>query len=623
MSARRRLPALAMRALCSWGAAPHATTTLPTFHLAKSALPHLFSPSSSALPLRTRPILFGFRHFAAASDLPAHTELAMPALSPTMNQGNILSWKKAEGDPVQPGDIYCEVETDKATIEWESQEEGFLAKILVPEGSKNVDVGTPVAVLVEEADDVEAFKDYAPGGASSSTPAAEAAAPASSSSGGGGGSFPAHEIMDMPALSPTMTQGNILSWKKDEGDEVQPGDIIAEVETDKATIEWEAQEEGVIAKILVPGGSSGVEVGSPVLVMVDDKGEVASFANFTMADATGGGGGDGATAAAAAPADTAPPPPFPTPTLTTPTPAAKPAAAPSPGGRIIASPYAKKLANEAGVSLAGVGGSGPGGRIVAADVQQLIASGGAARPGVGAVAGGAPILSAYTDVEATQIRKITARRLLESKQQIPHYYLTVSCRIDALSVVRSALNTTLAAGSGSKLSVNDFVIKASALALRAVPDVNASWMGDFIRQYHTVDCSVAVQTPAGLMVPVIRNADQKGLASISTEVRSLADKAKTGALSPEEFIGGTFTISNLGMFGVSQFAAIVNPPQACILAVGSAEKKVVPAAGGGFEEGTFMTVTLSCDHRVVDGAVGAQWLKAFKGYIEDPASMLL
>lgn len=615
---------MALRMVCSWGGAskvvPRAFATYTK--LAQPSLKSTF-PSTPAMFIRSNP--FGLRSFAAAADLPSHTELAMPALSPTMSHGNIISWNKKEGDSVQPGDIYCEVETDKATIEWEAQEEGFLAKILVGEGAKNVDVGRPVAIIVEEESDIAAFKDYTPGSApASSAPSAAPAAPAAAAAAAApsGGSFPPHEVMDMPALSPTMTAGNILSWRKAAGDEVAPGDIIAEVETDKATIEWEAQEEGVIAKILVPEGTNGVAVGSPVLVMVDDKDAVAAFENFTAGDVGGAAPAPKAPAAEAAPAPAA------APAAAAPSkPAARPAAAPAaPGGRVIASPYAKKLAAEAGVTLSGVGGSGPSGRIIAADVQQLIASGGAVSAAAGApISVGAPAVSAYTDFEASQIRKVTARRLLESKQQIPHYYLSVSCRIDRLASVREALNSTLAASpSGGKLSVNDFVVKASALALRAVPEVNASWYGDFIRQYHTVDCSIAVQTPAGLMVPIVRDADHKGLSSISSEVRQLAGAAKEGTLKPEQFTGGTFTISNLGMFGVSQFAAIVNPPQACILAVGGAEKRVVPAASGnGFEEGTFMTVTLSCDHRVVDGAVGAQWLKSFKGYIEDPASMLL
>ena len=537
-----------------------------------------------------------------------------------------MAWKMKEGDEVAAGDIYCEVETDKAMIDWEAQEEGFLAKILVGDGAKNIPIGQPVAIVVDDAADVAAFKDYtggsspsssSPSSSSSSSAAAEATPPVSNSSGA---SFPAHEVFTFPALSPTMTAGNILKWHKNVGDEVAPGDVIAEVETDKASIEWEAQEEGVIAKFLVEAGNASVEVGAPVLVMVDDKESVAAFENFTAADA----GGAPAIAEAAAV-----PPPTPKKAAAASAPKKAPkttaaaAAAPPAGGRIIASPYAKKLAAQGNVSLSGVGGSGPNGRIIAADVEHLISTGGGTTESTTTTTTTAT--GGYTDTETTQIRRVIARRLLESKQQIPHYYLTVSCRIDRLTAIRATLNSTLAASpAGGKLSINDFVIKASALALRAVPEVNASWYGDFIRQYHTVDCSIAVQTPAGLMVPIVKNADRKGLAAIASEVRDLAGRAKDGKLAPEEFTGGTFTISNLGMFGVTQFAAIVNPPQACILAVGAAEKKVVPAASGaGFEEGTFMTVTLSCDHRVVDGAVGAQWLKSFKTFIEDPASMLL
>jgi len=629
MTRARRVPSIALRMLSSAWSGPAATSTRTAGSEAYSSLvtgqQHAVPCIASSKFIFSNTRLGGLgsiRSYAAASDLPEHQELNMPALSPTMSQGNIVSWKKAEGDSIQPGDIYCEVETDKATIEWEAQEEGFLAKILKPNGSSQIDVGVPVAVIVEEEEDVAAFKDYTPGSTpateATSAPAASSAAPAASASGSS--SYPAHEILSMPALSPTMTMGNIVAWRKKAGDEVTAGDIIAEVETDKATIEWEAQEEGVIAKTLVPDGANGIDVGSPVLVMVDDKDSVAAFEGFTAEDA----GGAPAAAPAAPKEEAAAPKPAAAaaPAAEEPKPKAPPAAAPpaAPGSRIIASPYAKKLASEAGVSIDGVGGSGPKGRIVAADVQNLVASGGRKPP----VSAGAAPTSAYTDVEASQIRKITARRLLESKQNIPHYYLTVSCRIDRLSTVRESLNATLASTSGGKLSMNDFVVKASALALKAVPEVNSSWHGDFIRQYHSIDCSIAVQTPVGLMVPILKNADRKGLAAISNEVRDLAGRAKDGKLAPEEFTGGTFTVSNLGMFGVNQFTAIINPPQACILAVGTAEKKVVPSADGtNFEEGTFMNVTLSCDHRVVDGAVGAQWLKAFKGYMEDPASMLL
>ena len=554
---------------------------------------------------------------AAAGNLPDHEELSMPALSPTMSQGSIVSWKKKEGDSIQPGDIYCEVETDKATIEWEAQEEGFLAKILYGDGSQGIEVGTPVAVIVENEGDVAAFGNYTAG--SGATSAAVEPAPADSATAqaaaepASGASFPPHEVMSMPALSPTMAEGTLLKWKKAVGDEVSAGDILAEIETDKATMEWEAQEEGVIAQILVPEGTTNVAVGSPVYIQVDDKSLLGDFKSFTAADA------------GAAPADSAmPEPATPSGPDATSTPAAPiaapkktiaPSAQQSHGERVKASPYARKLAAQERVNLGVLQGSGPGGRIVAADVLNAPAGG---------MAIAAEASSDFTDIETTQIRRVIAQRLLDSKQQIPHYYLTATCRVDTLNALRGKLNASLAATNGGKISMNDFVIKASAMALKRVPEANAAWHGDFIRQYNKVHCSVAVQTPAGLMVPIVRNADAKGLAAISADVRELASKAREGKLMPEEYTGGTFTVSNLGMFGVSQFSAIVNPPQACILAVGSAEKKVVPKADdSGFEEGTFVSVTLSCDHRVIDGAVGAQWLQAFKGFLEDPASMLL
>ena len=551
------------------------------------------------------------------SSLPDHEQLCMPALSPTMSQGNIVAWKKKEGDAVQPGDVYCEVETDKATIEWEAQEEGWLAKILVGDGSQGVEVGVPVAVLVEEEEDIGAFKDgYSPVAANSSnaSTASSGVSEAPSSPTAAATSYPQHEVMTMPALSPTMAEGTLVSWKKSVGDEISAGDVLAEIETDKATMEWEAQEDGVLAQILVQEGTAGVKVGTPVFVQVEGADEVGAFAGYTAADASGAEAGT-SVAEVAEVAEVAKEEKKAVPT-TTPTPA--PAAVPTPmtpttprttSSRVVASPYARKLAAENNVSLESLQGSGPNGRIVAADVLGAPASSSAASA------------SAFTDISNSNIRKIIAQRLLESKQQIPHYYLSTTCRVDTVSALRAKLNASLADG---KLSMNDFVIKAAAMALKKVPEVNAEWCGDFIRQYSAAHVSVAVQTPAGLMVPVVRNAEKKGLAAISSDVKTLAAKAKEGRLDPAESVGGTFTISNLGMFGVGNFAAIVNPPQACILAVGATEKRVVVGdVPGTFEEATVMGVTLSCDHRVIDGAVGATWLAAFKGYLEDPASMLL
>eukprot|EP00879_Flechtneria_rotunda_P008549 GHRR01008956.1.p1 GENE.GHRR01008956.1~~GHRR01008956.1.p1 ORF type:complete len:567 (+),score=255.19 GHRR01008956.1:268-1968(+) len=566
-----------------------------------------------------------------------------------MLTGNIAAWKKNEGDSVAPGDILAEVETDKATIEWEAQEEGFLAKILKAAGSKDIPVGEPVALLVEEQEDVSKFKDYTPGQESSSSssrkPATaaeeqpakqEEAAPAASTSSA---TYPNHEVLKMPALSPTMSQGNIVSWQKKVGDTVSPGDVLCEVETDKATIAWEAQEEGYLATILLPDGSKDVAVGTPAAVIVEEKDQVSAFKNYKPEDAAGKPAPKQAASAPPPPppsrsqaeAEAKPPkegvavleaqPPTPGPA------AAKPLPTPKPGDRIIASPYAKKLAADAGVSLEGVQGSGPNSRIVAADVEQLIASGGgkpapadAAVPAAGSGKAAAPE-GGYTDVQLNQIKRVTAQRLLDSKLTIPHYYLTTECELDRLLEAREALNVSLA--GTAKLSVNDFIVKAAALSCKKVPAVNASWMGDFIRQYHNIDINVAVASPAGLMVPFVPGADRKGLLAISEEVKALAGKAKQGKLQPHEFMGGTFTISNLGMYGIKQFAAIVNPPQAAILAVGAALPKVLEVEEGEFAEVQVMNVTLSCDHRVVDGAVGAEWMKAFKQYIENPLLMMV
>ncbi|CAL8471164.1 g10706 [Coccomyxa elongata] len=596
-----------------------------------SSVPHVWNPINSVVGVQSTSVLLQ-RAFASGG-LPPHTVLEMPALSPTMSQGNIAAWKKKEGEEYAAGDVLCEVETDKATMDWEAQDEGVLAKILAPDGTKDIAVGTPVAVIVDDAADVGAFKDFTPGAEASAAPAAAAKeepeedeqeddSPAESS--GGGGDYPPHTVMGLPALSPTMSQGNIAEWKKKEGDEVSAGDSIAEVETDKATMDWESQDDGFIAKLLVPDGAKDLPVGSPVAVFVEDQDAVSAFANFTAED-TKGSGAPKKAPKKEKPAKKAEAPAPPT---SAPQKAAAPSApqAPSPGGRVVASPYARKLAREAGMDIAQANGSGPGGRIVAADVQQLISSGGGkpAPASAGAPAAHAPQQGEgdFTDMPNSQVRRITAQRLLESKTTIPHYYLTVDLNADRLLKLRAQLNESLAV-SGQKLSVNDFIIKASAMALRKVPEVNASWYPDFIRVYHNIDVSVAVQTPGGLMVPVVRDADVLGLAEISATVKELAQKAKAGKLRPEEFTGGTFSISNLGMYGISEFAAIINPPQAAILAVGATQQKVVAQPGGGFAESAVMSVTMSCDHRVVDGALGAQWLQAFRGYIEDPATMLL
>jgi len=434
----------------------------------------------------------------------------------------------------------------------------------------------------------------------------------------------------MPALSPTMTEGRLAKWLKKEGDDVKAGDIIAEIETDKATMEVEAVDEGKLQKILVPAGTDGVPVNAPIAVLL----------------------GEGEDPSAAAPPAPAAKPAAPAPKPATPAPAAAPAAAakPSPaaaplagapppekGERVFASPLARRVAADKGVDLKSIAGSGPHGRIVKADVEAARPGAPAAKPAAvpgapkpvapapaGALAAAAVAAGiAHHVVPHTSMRRAIARRLTESKQQVPHFYLTLDCEIDALLKLRADLNAKAPEkGDGVfKLSVNDFVIRAAAAALRKVPAANAAWSDEGIVMFDAVDISVAVAIPGGLITPIIRNADGKGLAAISNEMKGLAARAKEGKLKLEEFQGGTFSISNLGMFGIKDFAAVINPPQGCILAVGAGEQRPV-VKNNALAIATVMSVTLSVDHRVVDGAIGAEFLAAFKKLIEDPITLL-
>ncbi len=421
----------------------------------------------------------------------------------------------------------------------------------------------------------------------------------------------------MPALSPTMSEGTLARWLKKEGDPIKSGDVIAEIETDKATMEFEAVDEGTLGKIIVPGGTAGVKVNQPIAVLLEEGEDSSALAAVKAAPAA---------AQAAAPAPTASSAPAPAP-------AAPSAPTAKAGDRVFASPLAKRLAAEAGLDLKAVQGTGPHGRVVKADVEAAVKGGIKAAPAAAAPAAAAaaapkaapapaaanPFEPAYEEIANSSMRKVIARRLTEAKQTVPHFYLTIDCEVDALLKVRAELNGR---SDAYKLSVNDFVIRAVALALRKVPAANASWGEEAIKRYTDVDISVAVATPNGLITPIVRHADHKGLAAISNEMKELAGKAKDGKLKPEEFQGGGFTISNLGMFGIKEFAAIINPPQGCILAVGAGEQRPV-VKNGALAIATVMSCTLSVDHRVVDGAVGAEFLAAFKKLIEDPLSMLL
>jgi pyruvate dehydrogenase E2 component (dihydrolipoamide acetyltransferase) len=430
----------------------------------------------------------------------------------------------------------------------------------------------------------------------------------------------------MPALSPTMTEGTLARWLKNEGDTVKAGDVLAEIETDKATMEVEAVDEGVLEKILVPGGTAGVAVNAPIARL---------------------SGGDAApapapkpSAAAAAPAPVNPgeargfnPQPDPP----------GPNGHDKDGGRVFASPLARRMAKQAGIALDGLKGSGPHGRIVKSDIEAAMSGGvprAAPAPAAAAAAAPAPKPAAapapapvtaamfaaqkHTLVPHSSMRKVIARRLSESKQTVPHFYAAMDVTLDALLKLRADLNAKSPKdGAGAyKLSVNDLVIKAAAITLRRVPKVNAAWTDDGIVVFDDVDISIAVSIPDGLITPIIFGADRKGLVAISAAMKDLAARAKIGKLKPEEFQGGGFSISNMGMYGVKDFAAIINPPQAGILAVSAGEPRAV-VKDGALAIATQMTVQLSVDHRVIDGALAAEWLAAFKAIVEDPLQMML
>ena len=439
----------------------------------------------------------------------------------------------------------------------------------------------------------------------------------------------------MPALSPTMTEGTLAKWHVKEGDEIASGDILAEIETDKATMEVEAIDEGIVGKLFVAEGAEGVPV-NQVIAGLLEEGEDASAIDAAA----------GAAPAAPPPAAAEAPPPAAEAPSASPAvaPAAAPAAAPVvDGARLFASPLARRMAAQAGLDIARVSGSGPHGRVVKRDIEAALASGSAAgaplaeaAPAVATAPAPSPASAgpgaqqmadllgmAYRLEPATNMRKTIARRLTEAKQTVPHFYLTVDCELDNLLGLRKDLNARGEKSGDYKLSVNDFVIRAVALALGQVPAANASWDdAGGILYYEKADVSVAVATPNGLITPVIKDAGAKGLAAISGEMKDLAGRARDGKLKPEEYQGGGFSISNLGMFGVKDFAAIINPPQGCILAVGAGEPRPV-VKDGALAVATVMSCTLSVDHRVVDGAVGAQFLAAFKRLVEEPLTMLL
>ncbi len=419
----------------------------------------------------------------------------------------------------------------------------------------------------------------------------------------------------MPALSPTMTEGNLAKWHKKEGDTVKAGQVLAEIETDKATMEVEAVDEGRILKILIPDGAQGIKVNTPIAILAEEgeEGLTVGAALAALAKKTGG------ASSSVTPASPSVSSAGKEPVLSR--------AQESSSSRIFASPLAKRIAEQMGIDLKAVCGTGPNGRIVRADVESARSTKKSTAPSrspAPAVAQGIDARDyadklgmAYDAVPNSMVRKVIARRLTESKQLVPHFYLSIDVEIDELLALRKQVNEV----SGAKISVNDCVIRAVALAMMKVPTANVSWTDDAILQYRDADVSVAVATPNGLITPLIKKADTKNLAQISAEMKDLAARARDGKLRPEEFQGGGFTVSNLGMYGVRDFAAIINPPQSCILAVGAGEQRAV-VKNGQIVVATVMTCTLSVDHRAVDGAVGAEFLAAFKPLIEKPYSLV-
>lgn len=541
--------------------------------------------------------------------------ILMPRLSDTMTEGVIAAWHKKVGDPVKKGELLAEIETDKATMELESYKDGTLLHVGAGKGGK-LQVNDLLAIIGQQGEDITQHVSGSgakPAPASTSEAPQQQAAPAAGS-GGGMDLGKMEEVVLMPRLSDTMTEGVIAAWHKKVGDTVKKGDLLADIETDKATMELESYKDG---KLLHQGAEKGSKIAvNDLLAIIGDESKVD--VQKIVAAAKGGGGGknieqgtrnaeQGTTAA-----------PLPTTTNTTNATNTTNTNSAS-NGRIKASPLARRLAQEKGIDISQVQGSGDNGRIVKTDIDNFKPKQGAAAPAAKTAA--QPVVQGqegYTDNNVSQMRKVIAKRLGESKFSAPHFYLTMEINMDKAMEARTQMNEV----SEVKISFNDMVVKAVAMALRKHPAVNSSWMGDFIRQYNHIHIGVAVAIDDGLIVPVVRFADQKTLSQIGAETKELAGKARNKKLQPSEFTGNTFTISNLGMMDIDEFTAIINPPDSCIMAVGRIRETVV-RKGDGFGVSNFMKVTLSCDHRSVDGSVGAAFLQTFKKYLENPVTMLV
>ncbi len=549
--------------------------------------------------------------------------ILMPRLSDTMTEGVIAAWHKKVGDTVKKGDLLAEVETDKATMELESYKDGTLLHMGGDKGSK-LQVNDLLAIIGAEGEDVSSL--LSAGGAAAAKPEQkeEKAAPekkdkpqaapekADSKSKAQTSSSidisKMEEVVLMPRLSDTMTEGVIAGWNKNVGDPVKKGEVLAEIETDKATMELESYKNG---KLLYQGAQKGEKIAvNDLLCIIGEEGKV-DVESIVAASKGGGGSSQEAGSNAKEKEEAAPDKEKET------SGSGHEEMASSENGRVKASPLARKLAAEKGIDISKVSGSGDSGRIVKSDIDNYKPSAGKEEPASVAKAG-AEKSGGFKDVQVSQMRKVIAKRLAESKFSAPHFYLTMSIDMDAAVAGRAKMNE-----SGKvKISFNDLVLKACAVALKQHPAVNSSWLGDKIRTNYDVNIGVAVAVEDGLLVPVVRSADTKSLSQIGAEVKEFAQKAKDKKLQPSDWEGNTFTISNLGMFGIDEFTAIINPPDACILAVGGISQVPV-VKNGNIVAGNVMKVTLSCDHRVVDGATGAAFLQTLKSLLEEPLKMLV
>jgi pyruvate dehydrogenase E2 component (dihydrolipoamide acetyltransferase) len=561
--------------------------------------------------------------------------IRMPKMSDTMEEGVIAAWLKKVGDSVKPGDIIAEVETDKATMELESYEEGTLLHIGVEEKDA-VPVNGVIAIIGEKGEDIDSLlKEIASDNGSQKAAdekeevkdaAEEKERPASKEEN----EKPAPKkekseeidvsginatVISMPKMSDTMTEGTIATWLKKIGDDIKSGDIIAEVETDKATMELESYEDGNLLYIGVKEGDAVPVDG--VIAIIGEKG--ADYEKLLKAHEAKQGTSE-APAQEDGKEEQSESEPKKEEKTASEQENVQASSSTSDNGRVKASPLAKKMASDKGIDVSLVKGTGEGGRIVKRDIENYSPAVAQAAAGATAMSTSAPAVGqeSFKEEKVSQMRKVIAKRLAESKFEAPHFYLTMEINMDKSIEARKSMNEI----SPVKISFNDMVIKAVASALRQHPKVNSSWLGDKIRYNEHIHIGMAVAVEEGLLVPVIRFADSKSLSQISNEAKTLGGKAKNKELQPKDWEGNTFTISNLGMFGIDEFTAIINPPDACILAVGGIKETVI-VKNGQMQVGNVMKVTMSCDHRVVDGAVGSAFLQTLKGLLEDPVRILI